>query len=284
MSKDIVTNIENLPKVINSGVLTIFNDLPCYVLSDGRRVFRLSKLTYAIRGIEHGKFGNYLNAKAIKKNLPPRLRPLKDEENDRVPQGTIYFEFNGKIEKGYSCEDFMEVCSAFVNAWMNGEELSEAQTIMAYNSNRFIMSAAKVGIIALVDEATGYQIHRRANELQHKIQYFLSEDYREWEKTFPDELWYEFGRLTNWKKSLKLRPKYWGKLVNELIYNKLDKDIAKYLKENKPIKETGKKYFQWLNEERGVKELINHIWQVIGMAKTCTTMNELKELVNQEFD
>ncbi|WP_244465634.1 P63C domain-containing protein [Devosia chinhatensis] len=41
---------------------------------------------------------------------------------------------------------------------------------------------------------------------------------RRWnEKTFPDELWEEFGRLTNWQGSLIARPKYWGKLVIELF-------------------------------------------------------------------
>lgn len=211
-------------------------------------------------------------------------RPLNDEEHDRVPQGVVYFDFNDKIEKGYNCENFMEVCSAFVNAWMSGENLTEAQQTIAYNANKFIMATAKVGIISLVDEATGYQIRRKANELQYKLNYFLAEDYRDWEKTFPDELWYEFGRLTNWRGSLKLRPKYWGKLVNELIYGYLDKDVAEHLRTHKPIKESGKRYFQWLNEEYGVRELTQHIWQIIGMAKLCNDMQELRKLAKEKFN
>lgn len=272
-----------IPTVVRAGVLRVFNDLPCYVLDNDIRIFRLSKLTLALRGIEHGKFGNYLNSTSIRKYLPERLRPVNDEHNDRTPQGTIYFKLNEKIEKGYSCEDFMEVCSAFASAWVNGENLSDAQKVMAYNANRFIMAAAKVGIISLVDEATGYQQFRRANELQYKLKYFLAEDSREWEKTFPDELWIEFGRLTNWRGSLKLRPKYWGKYVDELIYKKLDMDLYNYLKKNKPIRETGVKYFQWLNEEYGVRELNSQIWQIIGIAKTCNTMEELRRIANDKF-
>lgn len=283
MNEDINPEI---PKVLFQGVLRIFNDLPCYVLTNGMRVFRLSNLTTALRESEHGKhgkFGNYLNASNIKKYLPHRLRPLHDKDNDRIPQGIINFEYNGRIEKGYSCEDFMEVCTAFVNAWMAGEDLSEAQNTMAYNANKFIIAAAQVGVIALVDEATGYQYHRRAHELQYKIDYFLSKDCRDWEKTFPDELWFQFGRLTNWKGGLKLRPKYWGRLVNELIYDKLDPTLAEYLRTTKPPRVTGVKYFQWLNKENGVKELNNHIQQIIGMAKACSTMDELRNLANEEF-
>lgn len=271
-------------KVIKSGVLTMFNDLPCYVLDDGQRIFRLSNLTKALRGIEHGKFGNYLAASNIQKYLPERLWPLNDEEHDRTPQGIIEFEFNEKMEKGYNSEDFIDVCSAFVQANLNNEELSEAQKEMAKNANKFILATSKIGIIALIDEATGFQYERDALELQMKLNYFITDEARDWEKTFPDELWYEFGRLTNWKGSIKKRPKYWGKLVNALIYDCLDKDVAEYLRENKPPKYTGQKYFQWLNEEFGTKELTQHIWQIIGMAKTCESINELKDLASKKFN
>lgn len=274
-------------KVIKSGVLEIFNDLPCYVLSDGQRVFRLSNLTKALRDKEHGKFGNYLAASNIVKYLPERLRPLTDENHDRTPQGVMEFEFDGKIEKGYNSEDFMDVCSAFVTANLNNEKLSEAQQEIVKNANKFILATAKIGIVALIDEATGYQAERNSKELQLKMKYFLVDDMnkaREWEKTFPDELWYEFGRLTNWKGSLKLRPKYWSKLVNALIYRLLDKDIAEFLKNNKPPKYTGQKYFQWLNEGYGIKELTQHMWQIIGMAKACKDLEELRVLAEKQFD
>ena len=272
-----------VPKVLRDGVLSSFNDLPCYVLDDGQRIFRLSNLTKALRGKEHGKFGNYLAASTITKYLPDRLKPLSDDENDRVPQGIIEFEFNGQIEKGYNSEDFMDVCTAFVEAYINNEKLSEAQQEIVKNANKFVLACAKVGIIALIDEATGFQYERNNFELQIKLSYFLSDEAREWEKTFPDELWNEFGRLTKWKGSLKLRPKYWGKYVNAFIYDCLDKDIAEYLRKNKPPKYTGQRYHQWLNEAYGVKELTQHIWQIIGMAKTCETIDELKLLAKEKF-
>ena len=63
----------------------------------------------------------------------------------------------------------------------------------------------------------------------------------------PDELWAEFGRLTNWKGQITKRPKYWGKLVMELIYEKLDADVAKWLKEHAPAPKHGQNYHQWLS-------------------------------------
>lgn len=275
--------MSNRPRVIASGVLEIFNEIPCYVLEDGQRIFRLSNLTKALRGKEHGKFGNYLAAANIQKYLPERLWPLNDEEHDRVPQGVIEFEFDNKVEKGYNSEDFMDVCAAFIEANFNNEELSEAQREIVINANKFILASAKVGITALIDEATGYQTLREENALQLKLKFFLSDQLRDWEKTFPDELWKQFGRLTNWKGNIQARPKYWGKLVNELIYECIDEDLAKYLKENRPEKPGHVRYHQWLNENHGVRALTEHIWQIIGMARSCNNISQLKELVNVEF-
>jgi hypothetical protein len=54
-------------------------------------------------------------------------------------------------------------------------------------------------LIALIDEATGYQYARAEAALQFKLRAFLAEEMRKWEKTFRNELWIEFGRLTGWK-------------------------------------------------------------------------------------
>jgi len=92
---------------------------------------------------------------------------------------------------------------------------------------------------------------------------------RKWERTFPNELWEQFGRLTNWKGSVHQRPKYWGKLVMELIYEYLDPDVAQWLRENAPSPKHGQNYHQWLTSQYGLKKLIEHIWKVIGVASTC---------------
>ena len=100
---------------------------------------------------------------------------------------------------------------------------------------------------------------------------------RKWEKTFPDDLWIEFGRLTGWSHSVTKRPKYWGKLVNELVYQYLDSDVAKWLKQNAPEPRHGQNYHQWLNAQFGLKKLVEHIWMLIGVAKSCNTMIELRD-------
>jgi hypothetical protein len=159
------------------------------------------------------------------------------------------------------------------------ERQREIATTCAILSTSFL----RLGIVALIDEATGYQYERAADALQVKIGAYIAEELRAWEKTFPDELWEQFGRLTNWKGSLHSRPKWWGHLVNELIYEALDPDVADYLKKNKPKPFHGQNYHQWLSEDVGLKALIPHIYKVIGMAEGCRDMRELRDKVAARY-
>src|SRR6266571_1888986 len=110
-------NNKSIPKVIASGYLSSLGDIPCYILENGQRVFRFRDMTFAIRGVAHGKFGNYLASE-------------------------------------------------------KGEKLSVAQQEIVERAQRFVIASAKTGITGLIDEATGYQNVRPANELDMKMAFF----------------------------------------------------------------------------------------------------------------
>lgn len=243
----------------------------CYVLDDGRRVISMRATVKAISGDENGKIMDYIGVKSLSHYL----------DAGEISENIVEFNIPGTkfIAKGITAETFLDICSAYVSALADGINLTEKQTTTAINCSILLSACAKTGLIALIDEATGYQYVREEDALQVKIRAFISEELRAWEKTFPDELWEEFGRLTHWQGSLQQRPKYWGKLVLELIYDAMDPDVATYLKENKPKPKHGMNYHQWLSEDLGVRALTTHINQVIGIAKTCNTMDELRHQV-----
>ena len=154
---------------------------------------------------------------------------------------------------------------------------------MAKRATQFVMACSKVGLIALIDEVTGYQYERAEDALQWKLKLYLEEEMREWEKTFPDELWQEFGRLTGWKDPISKRPKYWGKLVMEMVYGYLDEDVARWLQENAPAPRHGQNYHQWMSSQYGLKKLTQHIWLLIGVASTCDSMSGLRNEMAYQF-
>jgi hypothetical protein len=104
---------------------------------------------------------------------------------------------------------------------------------------------------------------------------------RAWEKTFPDELWAEFGRLTGWRGRLDSRPKWWGKLVVELIHDTLDPDVAECIKTHKPA--AGVRCRQQLTENYGARQLVSRCYEVVGMAKECHGLRELRDKVAKHY-
>ena len=272
MKEDITVTALESPFAKYSGSLSL-GDKPvdCYVLDDKNRVISMRATVKAIANDDNGDLLKYVGVKS--------LQPYIDSAgiSSRFVEFTI--PGNPNKAKGITAETFLDICSAYVSALTSGAPLTEKQRGIAINCSILLSACAKTGLIALIDEATGYQYEREEDALQVKIRAFISEELRAWEKTFPDELWEEFGRLTHWQGSLQQRPKYWGKLVLELIYDAMDPDVAKYLKENKPKPRHGLNYHQWLSEDLGVKALTTHLNQVIGIAKTCNTIEQLRPKV-----
>lgn len=245
------------------------HEVPCYVLDNGDRVISRTGVFKSLTGKDGNALEGYLGVSALQPYLPKDLSDsLIEFRIESVAHVTT---------KGMSAETFLDVCKAYVEAFKDGALSSSVQQEIAIRCMIFLASCAKVGFLALIDEATGYQYARAEDALQVKLKAFLAEEMRRWEKTFPDELWKELGRLTNWKGTLGQRPKYWGKIVMELIYDYLDKDVADWLKQNAPRPRTGRNYHQWLSDQYGLQKLVQHIWMVIGMARTCNTVTELKE-------
>jgi len=270
----------DLPKAAHWGVLNLLGlEVPCYVLSNGQRVIGRTAATQALTGIRGGgAFEKYISVAV--------LRPFisVDDVSDRMV-GFRLPEVEGleRSVKGLPTDLMIDVCQGFIRALEASTRpdatfrLTPRQLDMALKASMFLSSCAKVGLDALVDEATGYQYERAQDALQVKLRAYLETEMRKWEKTFPDELWMEFGRLTGWSRSVTKRPNYWGILVNELVYHYLDDDVFQWLKENAPAPRKGQNYHQWLTSQYGLKKLVEHIWKLIGIAQTCQNMTELKD-------
>ncbi len=269
-----------MPEAKYKGVLRVLNiEIPCYVLSDGRRVIGRTSITEMLTGIKGGgSLEKYIGVAA--------LRPYINLE--KVVARMVAFrlpEVEGleRNVRGLSADELIEICQGFVAALdestrPNGAvHLTSRQIEMALKASMFLAACAKVGLDALIDEATGYQYERAQDALEVKLRAYLETEMRKWEPTFPNELWVEFGRITGWTRSVTQRPKYWGKLVMELVYEYLDPDVAKWLRDNAPKPQHGQNYHQWLSSQYGLRKLTEHIWKLIGIAKTCQNLSELKD-------
>ena len=259
------------------GILPVADqELPCYVLDDGRSVItRTGALNFLTGGRGGGNLESYLRIRVLQPFLPSDI-------DDQFFDITIKEVVNKSVQ-AMSASAFIDICGAYSRARDTGALESESQVAMAVRASMLLAAFAKTGIEAAIHEATGYQFERAPDALRTKLKLYIEEEMRPWEKTFPDELWIQFGRLTNWKGTINSRPKYWGKLVNELIYGYLDPDVMKWLKENAPSPRHGQNYHQWINGQFGLKRLVEHIWMVIGMASACRDMAELRQRMAEKF-
>jgi hypothetical protein len=167
-----------MPKVkaIYEGVLNLNKtDLNCYVLDDGTRLVSQNAI---FRAFGRGKRGiRRISDDGIKvpsfmdaKNLEPFI--------DKVLSGVINpIEFKnnqGAIVYGYRAEIIPLVCDLYLKAREAGI-LTPQQQVVAKTSEILVRSLAKVGIVALIDEVTGYQYDREKNELQTILKAYISE-------------------------------------------------------------------------------------------------------------
>lgn len=246
-----------------------------YVLDTGDRVISFRSATKAITGQDTGNLGEYIGVSGLKGFV----------NSDLVLGETVDFHIPGTQlrGRGITAEQFEAILSGYVRADGAGALKTDRQREIAKACAVLSTAFLRIGIVAQIDEATGYQYERAQDALQIKLKAYIADELRPWEKTFPDELWEMFGRLTHWKGPIHSRPKWWGHLVNELIYEALDKDIAEYLRKNKPKPFHGENYHQWMSEDIGLKALISHIYKIIGMGEGCEDMRELRDKVAKRY-
>jgi hypothetical protein len=249
------------------------DELDVYVLDTGERVISIRAAIKSISGADSGNLGNYIGVSGLKSFL----------NSDLILGELLEFSIPGTqfLGRGMTTEHFELICRGYVQALYEGAPLTDRQREIAIKCAVLTAGLTRTGLDALIDEATGYQHERAEDALQVKLRLFIAEELRAWEKTFPDELWEEFGRLTNWQGPLNSRPKYWGKLVIELIYDTLDPDVAKFLRDNRPP--PGVRWHQNLTENYGARQLVSRCYEVVGLAKSCETMGELRKKVGHHY-
>ena len=155
---------KKIPRAQFSGNLIVGDaELPCYVLEDGRRLFSTTGMLTSLGYKFNANAGEIFNSKALLPHMKAHNSPYGHKqvvEFDTPP---------GNRAHGYDVEKFMDICHALSEAYEGGE-LSGRNEIAAKQANVIIRACSKVGIVALVDEATGYQYirPRRCSSIQAK--------------------------------------------------------------------------------------------------------------------
>jgi hypothetical protein len=279
-------------KATHQGELHIggFN-IKCAVLENGTRVLveRSVATALGIKGAgaywEKKKRGNidiilpeYISAKY--------LEPfVSDELKAKLAEPIEYIALNKKDAKGREATILPDVCDVWIKA-KEASALSKAQEKIARNAYVLMRGFANIGIIALIDEATGYQEIRDKLALQKILDKFLLKEQAKWAKRFPDEFYEQMFRLKGWQwKGMKInRPSVVGKYTNDLVYERLAPDLLKELRRLNPPDETGKrksKHQQWLTEDIGHPALQRHLNMLVGFERASANWQMFYRMVQR---
>jgi len=171
------------------------------------------------------------------------------------------------------------MCNVYLAARRDKEVLVASQLKLAEQSEIISSALAMVGIDALVDEATGYQLDRKHDALRMLLSKYIAEGLQKWILTFPDSFFAELDRLYgNQPTTARNRPQYYGHFINKYIYDPLENGYVKNKLNELNITPDGKrraKFHQWFKTD-GRNILIHQIGRVQGKMEDYTTIEKFK--------
>jgi hypothetical protein len=246
--------------------------LTCAVLNDNERTRVFSERNIALAfGIKGG--GQYWKKKKSGGAVLPEymsafyLQPfISNELREKFNSAVSYDSLAGVASTGVDVTVLPDICDVYIQAKQSGiknQNLQDAADV-AYS---MIKSFAKVGIIALVDEATGFQDDRDKKALQAFFQKFFSEEQEKlaWVKTFPDSFFEAIFKMKGWNWNLATKgkkPQVLGHYINDYVYSRLAPHILSELRVLNPKNEKGNrkgKYPQWISVDYGHPMLKEHL-------------------------
>jgi hypothetical protein len=258
------------PRATHEGAIKIGNtELPCYVLEDGERILSTRGVMKSIgrrwRGRKHSgtELPVFLEAKNLKPFIGQELDAVLNEVKFRTPKGARAEGFKAKL--------LPLLCEVYLRARDAGA-LTATQGGVAIQADILMRGMAQIGIIALVDEATGYQVVRDRMALQAILDKYLRTEFAAWAKRFPDEFYREIFRLRGWVwKGMRVnRPQIVAEYTKDLVYARLAPAILEELETRNPMQDNRRRksaHHQWMTEDIGVPALAQHLHAVIALMR-----------------
>ena len=266
-------------------------ELECAVLEDETRIISETKFMEAMGMYRSGALS--VRRKESSAPIPlflahKNLKPFAEKH-----LGSVHFEMRpyrnerGGSGMGIPAEVLPKICEIWMDANKAGV-LGKRQQLIAEKAEILLRGFAHVGIIALIDEATGYQYRRARTALEEILDRFIAREFRKWAKRFPDDFYREMCRLRGWeyKEDTVSRTPLIGKLTTDLVYERLAPGVRAELEKKNPKNERGRRkrrHHQWLTEDVGDPRLREHLASVIALMKACedNDWHTFKALINR---
>jgi hypothetical protein len=236
----------------------------CSVLEKDGKIIRIISSTGFMAALGRPYKGTYKRTELPSFLDANNLKPFLSQELLSVLSVYEYRTANGSIRRGFPAEAVPMVCEVYLSARDEGVLLA-SQLKVAKACDLIMRGLARVGIAALVDEATGYQYSRERSALAKILEAYIAKELQPWTRTFPLEFYQQIFRLNGWKfdPATMQGPRCLAQYTDNVVYKRLAPGVLKTLREKNPIVEgKGKRkhrHFQWLTGEIGHPKLMAHL-------------------------
>lgn len=265
---------DEIPRAEYTGELKIGEMVfPCSVLSDGTRILTQSDFMKGMGMYYSGWVAQNRTTEEDSAEVPhflsfKSLKPFVDRHLGDLRSIILkYRTATGGTAHGIRAEIIPKICEV----WLDAEEsvsLGVRQKKIVAQAKILMRSLAHVGIIALVDEATGYQGVRPKDALQQYLEKIIRKELAAWAKKFPDEFYENIYRLKGWpwpgmKKNRYSVVAYY---TRDLVYERIAPGLLKELEDRSPKNDSGNrpnKLHQWLTDDIGNPLLAQHIHSLV---------------------
>lgn len=282
---------KDLPKATHTGVLKIGQvEMPCAVLKNGLRLLSENAVVNSLGGLSGGM--DRSRKKSLKDGLPllpaflsqNTLKSFISSELISSLLTPLEYVHGGKVLKGFPAEILPQICDVWLNA-RQAKALRKDQQERAVKAEILMRGLAKIGIISLIDSATGYEEIRDKNALEKILDLYISKEFAIWAKRFPDNFYKEIFRLRGWKwKGMSVnKPQLIGKYTNDLVYNRLAPGILEELKQKNPKDSLNRRkvcHHQFLTDDIGHPKLEKHIHGILMLMGVSENWEDFMKKVN----
>nr|WP_317893692.1 P63C domain-containing protein [uncultured Sphingomonas sp.] len=263
-----------------------------YVLDDRRRMLSKSAMAAALglKSTGGNAFLRSMTRQAVRAGI--------SEELWRAIENPLHFKSAptdsgapSVIVDGYEATVLIDVCSVLIDAWRSGS-LVKSQEFLGINAEIIVRSAAKLGIIGLIDEAVGFA-DRVKDEYRALFNQFVREQWAQWTQEFPDQfpdMLYRLYGIKRFDPTSSQHPRFFAQFTRKFIYHPLANSrgrILEMLDEKNPVVYANggrrHKLFQFLSDEVGLPAIRAHLWQVVGIGNASTNIKQFERSFYRAF-